>query len=64
MNLETMKSALAELPREHQDYLAAFLVHLRHQRDSEIRREITARIDDQNPTHWLSLEELREKWKD
>ncbi len=64
MDLETMKSELAEMPGEHQDYLAAFLVHLRHQRDPDIRREIAARMDDNHPSHWLSLDELREKWKD
>ncbi|MEO7298282.1 MAG: hypothetical protein ABJC04_10340 [Verrucomicrobiota bacterium] len=64
MSLEQIKSELAEMPNEHQDLLAAYLVHLRHQRDAEIRREITARIDDKNPAHWISVDALREKWKD
>jgi hypothetical protein len=55
---------MAELPQAQQDHLAAFLVHLRHQRNAEIRREITARIDDKNPGRWVSLSELRKKWKD
>lgn len=52
------------MSQEQQDQLAAYLVHLRHQRDSRIREEITARIDDKDPGKWVSLGELREKWKD
>jgi guanyl-specific ribonuclease Sa len=63
MSLEEIKSGLAGLPQEQQDYLAAYLVHLRHQRDAGTRREITARIDDQNPDHWVSLGGLKEKWE-
>jgi hypothetical protein len=64
MNLEEIKTEMAELPQEQQDHLAAYLVHLRHLRDAGIRREITARIDDKNPEHWISLDELKKKWKD
>ena len=64
MSLADIKSELAVMPREQQDELAAYLVHLRHQRDAAVRREITADNDDRNPQHWISPAELREKWKD
>jgi hypothetical protein len=64
MSLQEIKTELAEWPQEQQDHLAAYLVHLRHQRDANIRREISERLDDKNPDHWLSVGELREKWKD
>jgi hypothetical protein len=64
MSLEEIKTEVAGMPLEQQDQLAAYLVHLRHQRDSRIRAEITARIDDKSPGKWVSLEELRERWKD
>lgn len=64
MSLQEIKSELAEMPEQQQDHLAAYLVHLRHQRDAVTRREITSSIDDKNPDHWVSLGELREKWKD
>ena len=64
MSLDEIKAQLAGLPQTQQDHLAAYLVHLRHQRDAEARREITERIDDKNPDHWVPLSELREKWKD
>ena len=64
MSLEEIKTELAEMPEEQQNHLAAYLVHLRHLKNAEVRREITQRIDDKNPAHWLSPVELREKWKD
>ena len=64
MSLEEIKTCVAEMPQDQQDHLAAYLVHLRHQQDTRIRQEITARIDDKNPEQWISLSELRENWKD
>lgn len=64
MSLEDIKSQVAEMPQNQLDHLAAYLVHLRHQRDRTAHQDITARIDDKNPTHWVSPAELREKWED
>jgi len=64
MSLEDVKTAIAVMPQAHQDQLAAYLVHLRHQRDPRIPAEIRARIEDTDPANWLSLDELRERWKD
>jgi hypothetical protein len=64
MSLEAIKSEMAKMPREEQDHLAAYLVHLRHQRDPAVSRQIAKNIDDKNPESWLSLNELKEKWKD
>jgi hypothetical protein len=63
VSVDQIKAELADMPQEQQDHLAAFLVHLRHQRDVNTRREITNRIDDRDPANWLSLNELKEKWK-
>jgi hypothetical protein len=64
VSLEEIKIEIAGLTREQQDQLAAYLVHLRHEQDSKIRAEITAKIEDKNPANWVSLDELKEKWKD
>jgi hypothetical protein len=63
VSLGEIKTALAELPQDKQDHLAAYLVHLRHRRDDAYRKEITERIDDKNPENWLTLNELKDKWK-
>jgi len=64
MSLDQIKTELAELPQNEQDQLAAYLVHLRHQRDARASGEMNARLDDTAPDHWISADELREKWKD
>jgi hypothetical protein len=64
VSLEDIKNEMANMPPQHQDQLAAYLVHLRHQRDPKICAEIQSRIEDRDPANWLSLDELKERWKD
>jgi hypothetical protein len=64
MTLEQIKEELAFLPADQLDHLAAYLAHLRHQRDPAYRQELARRIDDSDPAHWVSLDQLREHWKD
>ena len=49
--------AVASLSAIQQDELAAFLLHLRLRRDPAWRIEMTRRIDDNDPTHWTTLED-------
>jgi hypothetical protein len=64
MTLEEIKEELAVMPQEQQDHLAAYLTHLRHLRDPVFREDLGQRIDDRDPTHWVSLDHLRESWKE
>lgn len=64
VSFKEIKNGLADLPEEQQDLLAAYLVHLRHQRDIELRRELSSRLNDKTPEHWISVDQLREHWKE
>ena len=64
MTLEQIKEGLASLPEEQQDHVVAYVVHLRHLRDPQTRQELTRRIDDRDPSHWVSLDQLKERWKE
>ena len=64
MSLDEIKAEVAGMDLDQQDHLAAYLVHLRHQRDAKSRKEITARIDDKDLAKWISLDALEEAWKD
>ena len=64
VSFKEIKNGLAELPEDQQDQLAAYLVHLRHKRDTRLRDELSSRLDDKNPDHWISTDQLREHWKD
>ena len=63
MSFDQLIRNVEELPQKEQDRLAAFLVTLRHRRDDAIKKEMADRIDDKNRANWLTLDELREKWK-
>jgi hypothetical protein len=64
VTLEQIKKQLASLPEEQQDHLGAYLVHLRHMRDPLLRQELTRQIDDRDPARWVSLDQLKEHWKE
>ena len=64
VSFKEIKNGVAELPEEQQDHLAAYLVHLRHQRNPRLRRELSSRLDDKDPDHWISPDQLRDHWKD
>jgi hypothetical protein len=53
--------AVASLPAEQQNELAAFLLHLRPQHDPEWRTEMTKRIDDSSPEKWVTLEDWKKE---
>ena len=61
MTLEEIKAELTRLPEDQQDHLAAYLVHLRHQRDSAVHTDTKANGD---AGQWVSLDQLKEEWKD
>jgi hypothetical protein len=62
MTLEQIKAELASMPEKQQDHLAAYLVHLRHMRDPMVRHDLAQKIDDRDPSHWLSPDQLKESW--
>jgi hypothetical protein len=64
MTVEQIKEELSNLPEAEQDQVVAYVVHLRHMRDPATRRELSRRMDDREPSHWISVDQLREHWKE
>ncbi len=64
MTLDKIKQELANMPEEQQNHVAAYLIHLRHLRDPKTRQELTRRIDDKDPSHWISVDQLKDHWKE
>ena len=64
MTLDQIKEELTSMPEDQQDHLVAYLLHLRHLRDPATRQELARKIDDHDPAHWMSLDQIRERWKD
>ena len=64
MTLEQIKLELAGMPEDEQNQVVAYLVHLRHLRDPLTPQELARKIDDHDPSHWVSLDQLKERWKE
>ena len=61
MSVQEIKDILVALPRKEQDEVVAFLFHLRHQDDPDYQCDVARRLDDKDPSHWLSPEEFERK---
>jgi len=58
MSIETIKQELARLDVERRNEIVAYLLSIDDQSNAEYRSSLTRKIDDKNPAHWLTLEEL------
>jgi hypothetical protein len=54
MSVQEIKEQLAALPRNEQDQVLAYLFHLRHAHDQEYESQTGRRLNDKDPSHWLS----------
>ena len=58
METGELKSELAALDSKGRRQMIAFLLALEEQSNQEYREELARRIDDKDPNHWVSLDEL------
>jgi hypothetical protein len=61
MITDEIKEKLARLPRKEQDEVIAFLFHLRHAGEAEYQADVSRRLQDQNPSHWLAPDDFERK---
>jgi hypothetical protein len=61
VNVEEIKQGIAALPLREQNEVTAFLFHLRHATDAEHQHRVAERLDDRDPTHWLTPEEFERR---
>lgn len=61
MTVDEIKKGIDSLSREQQDEVSAFLFQLRHATDFEYQQMIEARLNDKDPAHWLTLEEVERR---
>ncbi len=62
MSIDAIKQELANLDEKRHSEIIAFLVALNERNDAEHRAEITRKIDDKDPSHWMTLEELERRF--
>jgi hypothetical protein len=58
MSVQEIKHELAALPRNEQDEVIAYLFALRHANDGEYQHQIGQRLNDKDPSHWLSPDQF------
>ena len=59
MSLDQILAEASSLPPEQRKELIGRLLAIgRDERDSEFRRMLAQKIDDQDPAHWVPLEDL------
>lgn len=61
MSFAEIKQAVEKLPLRKRRQLAAHLLALTRSSRASFRREMTRKIDDRNPAHWVSLAEARKQ---
>lgn len=61
MDLSIVQREIESLAPEDQDRLAAFLTVLRLKRDPAHVAELSRRLDDRSPEHWLRLDALKQR---
>ena len=61
MSLKELQEEAGALDASSRHQLMAFLVALEDRSDDSYRRELSSRIDDKNPDHWISLDEARKR---
>jgi hypothetical protein len=59
-----LKKKLAALSANEQAEIAAFLFHIRHKDDADYQAEIERRLNDKDPSHWLTLNEFEKRLKE
>jgi hypothetical protein len=61
MSVQEIKAQLLGLPRREQDEVIAFLFQARHAEDENYQRDVTRRVEDRNPAHWLTPDEFERR---
>jgi len=61
MSFAEIKHAVEKLPAQKRRQLAAHLLALSRRSGAAFRREMTRKIDDRNPAHWVSLEDAKKQ---
>ncbi len=54
MSVAEIKEKLATLSRREQDEVVGFLFHLRHAEDRDYQSILARRLEDRDPSHWLT----------
>ena len=61
MSVQELKKELAALQESQRAEVSAFLFHLRHAADPEYQAILERRLNDKDPSHWLTVDEFERR---
>jgi hypothetical protein len=62
MSFAQLKDEAAQLPKDQRRELIAFLVAQQTAEDEDLQRTLAEKIDDNDPSHWIELDELKKRF--
>jgi hypothetical protein len=62
MSLDQLKDQITRLVPQEQRELIAYMVSLQTERDDGFKKQLTQKIDDADPSHWVELDDLRQRF--
>ena len=62
MSLAHLKVQAAHLQLNEQRELIAYLIARQTERDEDFKRTLAEKIDDNDPSHWVELDELQKRY--
>ena len=61
MSVEELERELSGLADAERHRIMAYLVSIEDQKHADYMEKLARKIDDKDPSHWITLEELEEK---
>ncbi|MBI4024345.1 MAG: hypothetical protein HY360_05145 [Verrucomicrobia bacterium] len=61
MSVEELKKEIVGLSTREQAEVSAFLFHLRHASEFDYQAAIQRRLEDKDPSHWLTPDEFERR---
>ena len=62
MSLDQLKDQITRLVPHEQRELIAYMVSLQTARDDGFKKQLAQKIDDTDPSHWVELHDLRQRF--
>ena len=64
MSLAQLKDQAAHLELIEQRELIAFLISRQTEQDEDFKKTLAEKIDDTDPSHWVELDDLKNRYSD
>ena len=61
MSIAELKAEVDRLSPEEREHLAAYLKIRKQMQDKEFVKELSRKVDDNNPANWITLEEAEKR---